>query len=71
MKDLGTRLGPRARGALRRTIETAIQAARKGQAPSVERHVEHALDSIETCMILDVAEAGAAALSADVQRDAG
>ncbi|MDO9499016.1 hypothetical protein [Falsiroseomonas sp.] len=63
-----TRLGPRARGALRRAIETAINAARKGQAPSVERHVEHALDTIETAMILDKAEADAAALSAETQR---
>jgi hypothetical protein len=70
MMDLGTRLGPRARAALARSIETAVQAGRKGQAPSVQRHVEHALDTVETGMILDVAEAKAAALSADVQRDA-
>lgn len=73
MIRLGNRLGPRARAALARSIETAVQAGRKGQAPSVQRHVEHALDVIETSMILDVAEAEAAALTAEAerQRDGG
>lgn len=57
------RLGPRARGALRRSTETAMRAA-TGRPPAthaLDLQFRYALDLIETAMILDAAEAEAAA----------
>ena len=56
------RLGPRARGALRRSTETAMRAAtgRMPNAQELDRQFRYALDLVETAMILDAAEAAAA-----------
>jgi hypothetical protein len=57
------RLGPRAQGALRRATETAMTAAagRRPAAADLDRQFRYALALIETAMILDAAEAEAAA----------
>jgi hypothetical protein len=49
------RLGPRARAALARVVETAVYAGRDNRAVD-PRLQEYALDRIETAMILDAAE---------------
>jgi hypothetical protein len=53
------RLGPRAREALRRAVDTALVAGRAGRLPvaQVEQHQSYALDLVETAMIHDAAEA--------------
>lgn len=71
MIELGTRLGPRARAALARCMEAAVEAGRANKGVKLGQHTEHAVGAIEIGMILDAAEAAAAALSADIRRDGG
>lgn len=54
-------LGPLARAALQRAIETAISAGRGGKGVVVAHHVEHAINVVETAMIVDRATAEARA----------
>jgi hypothetical protein len=51
------RLGPRARAALTRVLETAVRAGRDGDRAAPGKLVTYAIDRIETAMILDAAEA--------------
>lgn len=53
------RLGPRARDALRRAVDTALVAGRAGRLPlqQIEQQHRYALDLVETAMIHDAAEA--------------
>lgn len=66
-----TSLGPRARAALRRAIEAAVIAGRHHKTVPLDLHMAHALDVIETSMIIDQAEADAAALAAELARGGG
>ncbi|WP_439596481.1 hypothetical protein [Falsiroseomonas sp.] len=71
MTEAATRLGPRAREAVARCIETAITAGRSTKGVVPARHVEHAIASIETSMIVDAVEGGAAELRAELAKAGG
>lgn len=59
MTAMSTQLGPKARAALARAIEAAVQAVRSDRSVSAARHVEYALNLVETAMVVDAAEAEA------------